>query len=143
MNHVNPEIPGDTSLGLVLWALSAKFAFISLPAELEAGVASVAGQVPTALQQAPGLRKALLPTGSLDSEYKQLTDIESSMGDVPQQFQINVANTLNATQNDYPVFSSLTNNSSFIAKHASSECVDSRHHKDPEYLNRFPSTTSK
>ena len=48
MNQINPVKPGDTSLGVVLSALSAGFAFISLAAELEATVASIAGQAETA-----------------------------------------------------------------------------------------------
>lgn len=119
VHQINLVKPGDTSLRLALSALSAGFAFVSLPAELEAGVSSVAGQAATALQQAPRLGKALLPTGSLDSEYEQLTDIESAMRDVLAQFQINIATTLKAIQNDYAIFSSLASNGSFIAKQAS------------------------
>lgn len=120
VNKINPVKPGDTSLGLILSALSAGFAFVNLPAGLEVSLATQAAtQAATALQQAPGLGKALLPTGSLDSEFKQLTDIEDSLGDVLNQFQINVANTLKAAQDDWSLFLQLSQKGAFIAKQPS------------------------
>lgn len=117
---INPVKPGDTSLGLVLSALSAGFAFISVPAEIGVSVGTqIASQSITALQQAPGLGKALLPTGSLDTQFKQLIDIESSMGDVLSQFHINIANALNATQSDFGLFVNVSQNGAYIAKQQS------------------------
>ncbi|KAL8870026.1 MAG: hypothetical protein Q9174_003829 [Haloplaca sp. 1 TL-2023] len=117
---INPVKPGDTSLGMILSALSAGFAFINVPAQLGVNVGTqTAAQAITALQQAPGLGKALLPTGSLDSEFKQLANIESAMGDVLSQFQINIANALNASQSDFENFSDLARNGAYIAKHQS------------------------
>ncbi len=114
---INPRKSGDTSLGLVLSALSAGFAFVRVPASLGASVGtSVAGQAVTALQQAPGLGKAFLPNGSLDSQFKQLTSIQYSMGDVLGQFKINVANALNAAQSDFLLFSDLTRNGAYIGQ---------------------------
>ncbi|KAL9621295.1 MAG: hypothetical protein Q9204_008127, partial [Flavoplaca sp. TL-2023a] len=117
---INPVKPGDTSMGMILSALSAGFAFIGVPAQLGVSVGTqAASQAITALQQAPGLGKALLPTGSLDTEFKQLADIESSMGDILSQFHINIANALNASQSDFGIFSDLAQNGAYIAKQQS------------------------
>ena len=60
---INPIHPGDTSLVVLLSALSAGFAFLALPA----GFGTVGTKfAATAIGQSPGLAKGLLPTGSLN-----------------------------------------------------------------------------
>ena len=120
VDEINPIKPGATSLGVVLWALAAGFAFIAVPAQLEVSLGlQVATQAGTALQQAPGLGKALLPTGSLDSEFKQLTSIQDSLGQVLSQTQVNVANALKSAQDNFDIFSNITANGAYIAKQPS------------------------
>ena len=115
VNEVNPVKPGATSLGVVLSALTAGFAFLAVPAQLEVTLGvQVATQAATALQQAPGLGKALLPTGTLDSEFKQLTSIQDSLGQVLTQSQTNTANALKSHQDDYELFSNLAANGASI-----------------------------
>ena len=112
---INPVLPGDTSLGVLLSALSAGFAFLGVPA----GGGTATKLIATAVGQTPGLVKALLPTGSLDSEIKQMDEIEENLGLILDQFQINVANALNITQTDFSTFSTAVSNGSFIADQAS------------------------
>jgi len=58
---MNPVHPGVTSLGVLLSALSAGFAFLGIPAGLGTIPAKLAA---TAVGQSPGRAKSLLPTGS-------------------------------------------------------------------------------
>ncbi|KAL8721250.1 MAG: hypothetical protein Q9225_002027 [Loekoesia sp. 1 TL-2023] len=103
-------LPGDTSLGVLLSLLSAGLAFVDFPA----GGAS-SRVFSTAAQQAPGLAKALLTTGSLGSQVTPLDEIEAYLGSIMQQFQLNLANALNVTQMDYNIFITHAANGSFIA----------------------------
>ncbi len=114
---INPVHPGDTSLGVLLSALSAGFAFLGIPAGLGTVPAKLAA---TAVGQSPGLAKSLLPTGSLDSEFTQLGEIESALEIVLQQFQINLADTLNATLYSYTNFRSLVSDGAFMVTETTS-----------------------
>ena len=109
MPHDDP-LPGDTSLGALLSLLSAGLAFLNFPAG-----GAAAKTFATAVQQAPGLSTSLLATGSLGDKVTPVDQIQSSLGDLLQQLQINLANTLNETQSDYNAFVALTANGSFIA----------------------------
>ena len=111
ITEINPVLPGDTSLGVLLSALSAGFEFLGLPA----GGALATKFIATGAGQAPGLAKALQPTGSLDSEIKQMDEIEENLGLVLDQFQANIADALNATETDFTLFLNAAANGSFIA----------------------------
>ncbi|KAL6720968.1 hypothetical protein ACLMJK_000068 [Lecanora helva] len=113
MPHDNP-LPGHTTLGVLLSLLSAGLAFVNFPS---GGVAGATFS--TAAQQAPGLAKSMLSTGSLESQLTTLDEIESYLGIVVDQFRINVANTLNATQSDFSYFLSHAANGSFVANQPS------------------------
>ena len=71
----NPVLPGDTSSGVLLSALSTGFAFLYFPARGAAATKSIA----TGVGQTPGLVKALRPTGFIDSEIKQMDNIEDNL----------------------------------------------------------------
>ena len=103
------SLPGDTSLEAILGLLTAGLAFVNFPGAQAGGLA-----LSTALQQAPGLAKSLLATGQLGSKVTPLDQIESSLGGILAQFQINLANTLNETQSNYDAFISHAANGSFI-----------------------------
>ncbi len=64
--------------------------------------------------------KSLLPTGSLDSEFTQLGEIESALEIVLKQFQINLADTLNATLYSYTNFRSLVSDGAFMVTETTS-----------------------
>lgn len=112
---INPVHPGDTSLGVLLSALSAGFAFLSLPA----GFGTIGSKIAaTGIGQAPGLVKGLLPTGSLDSEFTQLAEIDQALGIVMDVFQQNLAKALNLTLTDHMNFLGLASNGSFISENS-------------------------
>ena len=113
--EINPVLPGDTSLGVLLSALSAGLAFLGLPA----GGRLATKLIATGVDQAPGLVKALLPTGSQDSEIKQMDEIEDNLGVILDQFQAIIANALNTTQSDFTTFFTAVTNGTFIADQAS------------------------
>ena len=98
-----------TSIGVLLSLLSAGLAFVSFPA-------STAGAkiFTTSLQQTPGVAKALLDTGPLGKLVTPLDEIDSYLGDILQQFQVNLANALNVTQSEYSHFISSVANGSFV-----------------------------
>lgn len=114
---INPVHPGDTSLGVLLSALAGGFAFLGIPAGLGTMPAKLAA---TAIGQSPGLAKSLLPTGSLDSEFTQLGEIESALETVLQQFQINLADLLNATLFSINNFQGLASEGAFMVTEATS-----------------------
>ncbi|KAL8690950.1 MAG: hypothetical protein Q9218_003726, partial [Villophora microphyllina] len=116
IDTIHPTLPGDTSLGVLLSALSAGFAFLGIPAgQAGSAGAQVASQVvATAIGQAPGLAKTLLPTGSLDSKLIQIHDVEAYLSQVTQQFQANLALTLNASVSDFSIFYNLTRGGAFV-----------------------------
>ena len=108
---INPVNPGDTSLGVLLSALSAGFAFLALPA----GFGNIGTKfAATAIGQSPGLAKGMLPSGSLNSEFTQLAEIESALGMVLSEFQGNLVNTLSMAMFDYTSFSTLVSDGAFI-----------------------------
>ena len=110
---INPVHPGDTSLGVLLSALSAGFAFLGLPA----GFGTVGSKfAATAVGQSPGLAKGLLPSGSLNSEFTQLAEIETALERVMEIFQDNLVDTLNATMYDYNNFRAFVEGGAFISE---------------------------
>ena len=111
---INPVVPSATSPGVLLSALSAGFAFLAVP-----GGNTAAKLIATSVGQAPGLTKALLPSGSLASELKQISEIERALGGILEQFQRNLANALLTVQNDFDAFSGFVANGSFIAEQPS------------------------
>ena len=113
--EINPVLPGHTSLGVVLSALSAGFAFLGLPA----GGGTALKLLTAGIGQTPGLTKALLPTGSLDSELKQIDELADNLGLVLDQFQANIADALYRTETDFYLFQGASSNGSFIAKQPS------------------------
>ena len=110
MPHVNP-LPGHTSLGALLSLLAASLAFLSFPAG-GTGITTTT----TAFQQAPGLSKAMLEPGSLDSQVTPLDEIESHLGDILDQLRINLTSGLNETHSNFVRFLANTNGGAFMAE---------------------------
>ena len=69
---INPEVKQEQSLGDFLQALTALTPLLAMPAKLGKAVTSV---IETAMRQSPGVLKQLNPTGTLDSEIVQISDI--------------------------------------------------------------------
>ena len=108
--EINPVLPRGASKGVMLSALSAGLALLSV---LGGGTAS--RLLTTALGQAPGLTKSLLETGIPDSEIFQIGEIGDALGSVLAQLQMNLADTLDSSQRDFDTILALASNGSFIA----------------------------
>lgn len=76
-------------------------------------------RLPSPCNKLQAWAKLFLPTKSLDTGLKQLTDIENYLGDVLKQFQINIANALKTSQNAWETFPAITRNGAYIAKQPS------------------------
>ena len=115
---INPEVKQQQSLGDFLQALTAFAPLLTLPAQLGKAVTSI---TETAMRQSPGVLKQLNPTGTLDSEIVQISDIYDGLSTIKTTYQQNISNALALVQNDYATFSLFAANGSFIAPRASLE----------------------
>ena len=113
---INPEVEKSQSLGDFLQALTAFAPLLSLPAQLGKAVTSV---TETAMRQSPGVLKQLNPTGTLDSEIVQISDIYDGLSTVKTTYQKNISAALALVQQDFTTFSLFAANGSFIAPRAS------------------------
>ena len=115
---INPEIEQKQSLGDFLQALTAFAPLLSLPAKLGKAITSI---TETAMRQSPGVLKQLNPTGTLDSEIVQISDIYDGLSTIKTTYQQNISNALALVQQDFTTFSLFAANGSFIAPRASLE----------------------
>lgn len=115
---INPEVSHQQTLGDFLQALTAFTPLLTLPAQLGKAVTSV---TETALRQSPGVLKQLNPTGTLDSEVIQISDIYDGLSIIKTTYQQNISNALALVQNDFATFNLFAANGSFIAPRASLE----------------------
>lgn len=115
---INPEVSHQQNLGDLLQALTAFTPLLTLPAQLGKAVTSV---TETALRQSPGVLKQLNPTGTLDSEVIQISDIYDGLSTIKTTYQQNISNALALVQNDFATFNLFAANGSFIAPRASLE----------------------
>ena len=113
---INPEVKQEQSLGNFLQALTALTPLLTMPASLGKVVTST---VETAMRQSPGVLKQLNPTGTLDSEIVQISDIYDGLSVIKTTYQQNVSNALALVQNDFATFSLFAANGSFIAPRSS------------------------
>ena len=113
---INPEVKEEQSLGNFLQALTALTPLLTLPASLGKAVTSV---TETALRQSPGVLKQLNPTGTLDSEIVQISDIYDGLSVIKTTYQQNISNALALVQNDFATFALFAANGSFIAPRSS------------------------
>ena len=115
---INPESKHEQSLGDFLQALTALTPLLSLPAQLGRTVTAV---TETAMRQSPGVFKQLNPTGTLDSEVVQISDIYDGLGIIKTTYQQNISNALSLVQHDFTTFALFAANGSFIAPRSSLE----------------------
>lgn len=113
---INPEVKQHQSLGDFLQALTAFAPLLSLPAQFGKVVTSV---TETAMRQSPGVLKQLNPTGTLDSEIIQISDIYDGLSTIKTTYQQNISQALALVQQDFATFSLFAANGSFIAPRAS------------------------
>ena len=115
---VNPEKQKAQPLGDLLQALTAFAPLLTLPAQLGKAVTSI---TETAMRQSPGVLKQLNPTGTLDSEIVQISDVYDGLSTIKTTYQQNISNALALVQQDFETFSLFAANGSFIAPRASLE----------------------
>lgn len=115
---INPEVKQPQSLGNFLQALTAFAPLLSLPAKLGKAVTSISE---TAMRQSPGVLKQLNPTGTLDSEVVQISDIYDGLSTIKTTYQQNISNALALVQQDFTTFALFAANGSFIAPRSSLE----------------------
>lgn len=115
---INPEVQQEQSLGDFLQALTAFAPLLTLPAELGKVITSV---TETAMRQSPGVLKQLNPTGTLDSEVVQISNIYDGLSTIKTTYQQNISNALALVQQDFTSFNLFAANGSFIATRASLE----------------------
>lgn len=113
---INPEVQHEQSLGDFLQALTAFAPLLSLPAQLGKAVTSI---TETAMRQSPGVLKQLNPTGTLDSEVVQISDIYDGLSTIKTTYQQNISNALALVQRDFATFALFAANGSFVAPRAS------------------------
>lgn len=114
IDDVDPDKKASGLLNDLLTAFSLGFAFIGIP-EVEAtelAVKTIASIVLTAAQQAPGVIKALWPTGH-GTQTRQMESLSDSLGALTTQFQDNINNALQLVQSDIPSFLAFAGRSVF------------------------------
>ena len=115
---INPEETKSQSLGDFLQALTAFAPLLTMPSQLGKAVTSI---TETAMRQSPGVLKQLNPTGTLDSEIVQISDIYDGLSTIKTTYQQNISNALALVQQDFETFTLFAANGSFIAPRASLE----------------------
>ena len=96
---IDPPRKTNVHLNEVLLALATSLQFLN--------VVSVAGLVKgiiVANQQSPQVFKNLVPVGTTQTQIIQMIDLSSSMGNVVQQYQRNIANAIPLIVNDVESF---------------------------------------
>ena len=107
---VDPDKTSNFILGDVLTALSAGFAFLSVPAisaaafGIEEATVAAAKALVTAIQQAPGVSKAIWPTGTTSSQVVQIGDLAQKLGDVDSEVSDMIDGGLELLMTDVPSF---------------------------------------
>lgn len=114
INIVDPEQKTLFALGDLLTALSAGLAFIpGVGAGVSAGARVGLTILETGLQQAPGVAKAIWPSGTEDSKSIQIGNIDTELGKVQTNFTTGIANALSTVMGDVPSFIAFAQNGDF------------------------------
>ncbi|KAL8813088.1 MAG: hypothetical protein Q9200_000555 [Gallowayella weberi] len=95
ISTLDPEKKADTTLSIILTALTAGLAFLALPAvgaAVPAATTLVGSILTTSLQQAPSVAQAIWPQGDENSQIVQIGDLQAELADLNSQ----IAKMLNA-----------------------------------------------
>ena len=107
---VDPDKTSNFVLGDVLTALTAGFAFLSVPEisaaafGIEEATATAAKALVAGLQQAPGVAKAIWPTSTLSSQLVQMGDLAGKLGDLESDMGDMINAGLELLMADVPSF---------------------------------------
>ena len=122
---INP-IQSDDGVGIALSVLTAGLAFLDVPATAALGVIKATavqelsvGSFKTALKEAPGLAKALMAPATLAGQFTEKNNIASTLATIVSAFQANIANGLQAAQQNFSNFLPVATNGNYIAGRSS------------------------
>ena len=107
---VDPDKTSSFVLGDVLTAFTAGFAFLSVPEisavafGIEEATVTAAKALIAGLQQAPGVGKAIWPTGTLSSQLVQMGDLAGTLGKLDSEVGDMINNGLQLLMSDVPSF---------------------------------------
>ena len=107
---VDPDKSSNFILGDVLSALSAGLAFLSVPEisaaafGIEEATVAAAKALVAAIQQAPGVSKAIWPSGTTSSQVVQIGDLAQKLGDVDSEVSDMINSGLELLMSDVPSF---------------------------------------
>lgn len=104
------------ALSDVLTALTAGLAIIAAPEigpELDEATSAAASIFSAAIQQAPGVAKAIWPAGTVDSEMVQIGDLQSKLGTVKGDLSASLQSGLTMLMSDVGAFTSFASQGSF------------------------------
>ncbi|KAL8951818.1 MAG: hypothetical protein Q9222_002234 [Ikaeria aurantiellina] len=110
--------PNKKASGLkeeILTALIAGFAFLAGPEAAVVGQAAAAGAkvLVTALQQAPGVVKALWPQGTTDTQNWQMANLKDTLGSLDKEIRGRINAALQLVMTDPPTFLDFAANGQF------------------------------
>lgn len=105
IDDVDPDKKANGLLNDLLTAFGLGLAFVGIPEveAIEPAVKTIAWIVLTAAQQAPGVVKALWPTGT-GTQTWQMSSLSDSLDSLSTQFQGHINNALQSVQSDVPSF---------------------------------------
>ena len=107
---VDPDQTSNFVLGDILTALTAGLAFLSVPEisaaafDIEEATVTAAKSLIAGLQQAPGVAKAIWPTGTLSSQLVQIGDLAGTLGKVDSEVSDMINGGLELLMTDVPSF---------------------------------------
>lgn len=116
---VDPDQSTNLVLGEILTALTAGLAFIAAPevdaAEfaIDAATVSASEALITGLQQAPGVAKAIWPTGTLSTQVIQMAALDSQLDQLDGQASEMINAGLVLLMSDVPSFVAFVQSGSF------------------------------
>ena len=120
INEIDPAKQTNVILEDVLLALTVGLALLGLPevsaaigAAVSTTTALVANIVSTAIQQAPGVARAIWPSGTANSQTVQIGNLDSALGQLNSNLSSMINAGLQEIMSDVPSFLAFASNGSF------------------------------
>ncbi|KAL8707950.1 MAG: hypothetical protein Q9220_007093 [cf. Caloplaca sp. 1 TL-2023] len=113
---VDPEKKSHFTLGDILTALTAGLALLGLPevsAGIQAAYKTVGSVVSVALQQAPGVGKAIWPSGTISSQIIQIGNLDQALGNINGDLTKMMNGGLNSVMADHRIFKQFASTGAF------------------------------
>ena len=110
--EIDPVQKTHFFLSDILTALTAGLSFIAGP-EISGLAGTAADALVTALQTAPSVAKAIWPSGTADSQSEQLSNIDSYLSQIDQNFTAQITKGLLEIMSDVPSFNGFATGGQF------------------------------